>query len=164
MTVSDNREERYMMKTTCLKKYRSLAASVIMVLGFFGIISFHAGTAYAATEPAVGIVNFQYLMSQHPDMATLQTTMQAAVQQAQSDFNKNSVNMNDKEKQDYSAQLQQGLQIKHQELLDSIRDKIVAAVKEVAEAKHLTIVVDSSAAVFGGQDITNDVLAKITGK
>jgi hypothetical protein len=41
---------------------------------------------------------------------------------------------------------------------------INAAVKMVADAKGLTIVVDKNTAVYGGQDITDDVLKKITGK
>jgi outer membrane protein len=90
--------------------------------------------------------------------------MNGAIAQAKSNFDAKSANMNDQEKQSYYKQLQQGLQVKQQELLGAIQDKINAAVKAVADAKGLTVVVEKSVTVYGGQDITDDVMKKITGK
>ncbi|WP_407635975.1 hypothetical protein [Propionispira raffinosivorans] len=42
--------------------------------------------------------------------------------------------------------------------------KVNVAVKEVADSKGLAIVVDKSVTIYGGQDITDDVLKKITDK
>lgn len=86
------------------------------------------------------------------------------MKQAQDDFNAKSASMNDDEKEAYSEQLEQGLQQKKIELLNAVRDKVNGAVKEVADAKGLTIVIDKSVTIYGGQDITDDVLKKITGK
>lgn len=113
---------------------------------------------------AVGVVNYQLLVSQHPDMALVQQTMDAAVAQAKSDYDAKSANMSDQDKQALTQQLQQGLQQKKQELLGSINDKIMAAVKSVVEAKGLTVIVDKGSVVYGGQDITDDVIKVITGK
>jgi outer membrane protein len=120
----------------------------------------------AVTQPSTtyAAVNYQLLVQQHPDMAQAQTTMNAAITQAKSDFDAKSANMNDQEKQSYYQQLQQGLQVKQQELLGAIQDKVNAAVKAVADTKGLIVVVDKSVTVYGGQDITDDVMKKITGK
>ncbi|MBU2702612.1 Skp family chaperone [Sporomusaceae bacterium BoRhaA] len=72
--------------------------------------------------------------------------------------------MNDQDKKALSQQLEQGLQQKQQELINAIRDKVNAAVKAVADDKGLTVVVDKSVIAYGGQDITDDVMKKITGK
>lgn len=48
--------------------------------------------------------------------------------------------------------------------MGAINDKVMAAVKSVAEAKGLTIIVDKGSVVYGGQDITDDVMKVITGK
>ena len=71
--------------------------------------------------------------------------------------------MNENEKRALYQKLQQGIDQKQQELLGAIQIKINTAVKEVAAAKGLILVVDKSAVVYGGQDITDDVIKKITG-
>jgi outer membrane protein len=121
-------------------------------------------TTYAADASTVGVVNYQLLINQHPDMAQANETYKAVVKQAQDDFNAKSANMNDNDKKALSQQLQQGIQQKQQELINAIRDKVNAAIKAVAEDKGLTVVVDKSVVAYGGQDITDDVLKKITGK
>lgn len=140
--------------------------AVLFVLGVVGILGFNVNKTYAASgaSSAVGIVNYQLLVSQHPDMAVAEQTMNAAVAQAKSDFDAKSVNMSDQEKQAYYQQLQQELQQKNQDLLVPINDKVMAAVKSVAEAKGLTVVLDKSSAVYGGQDITDDVMKVTAGK
>ncbi|MBP2640897.1 MAG: outer rane chaperone Skp (OmpH) [Firmicutes bacterium] len=140
--------------------------AVLFVMGVVGIIGFNTGTSHAAavTSSAVGIVNYQLLVSQHPDTAAAEQTMNAAVAQAKSDFDAKSVNMSDQEKQAYYQQLQQELQQKNQDLLVPINDKVMAAVKSVAEAKGLTVVLDKNSAVYGGQDITDDVMKLTAGK
>lgn len=130
----------------------------------FSIITItNTSTTYAA-ESSVGIVNYQLLVEQHPDSAKAEAEMKDAVEQAKTSFNTKSVNMNDQEKQSYYEQLQRGLSIKQQNLLEAIQNKINDAVKAVAKSKGLTIVVDRGAAVYGEQDITDDVMKKIVAK
>ncbi|WP_215831497.1 OmpH family outer membrane protein [Pelorhabdus rhamnosifermentans] len=130
----------------------------------FSIIAITQPTTTYADASQVGVVNYQQLINQHPDMAQANDTYKAAVKQAQDDFNAKSATMKDDEKKAYSQQLEQGLQQKQQELINAIRDKVNAAIKVVAEDKGLTVVVDKSVIAYGGQDITDDVLKKITGK
>jgi len=143
-----------------MKKQIILAVSLLMIL-----IIAQATTTYAApTSSPVGVVNYQLLLQQHPDTPQSQATYDAAVKQAQDDFTAKSANMNDQDKKALFQQIQQGLQQQQQQLLKAITDKINAAVKVVADAKGLTIVVGSNATVYGGQDITDDVLKQIKGK
>lgn len=131
----------------------------------FSIVAFmNPTTIYAADASQVGAVNYQFLMNQHPDMAQANETYKAAIKQAQDDFNAKSASMNDQDKSALSQQLTQGLQQKQQDLINAIRDKVNAAIKAVAEAKGLTVVIDKSVIAYGGQDITDDVLKKITAK
>lgn len=120
-------------------------------------------TTYAATSP-VGVVNYRLLVDQHPDTAQANETYKATVKQAQDEFNTKSANMNDKDKNALYQQLQQGVNQKQNELLSAIQIKVNAAIKEVADAKGLTTVLDRGPVVYGGQDITDDVMKKITGK
>jgi outer membrane protein len=145
---------------------QGIMVALLFILGIVGIIGFNINPAYAAEKGSsvVGVVNYQFLLSQHPDMAGAQKTMTEAAAQAKKDFDAKSPNMSDQDKQDLFQKLQLGLQQKNQEVLGPISDKIMAAVKSVAVAKGLTTIVDKGSIVYGGQDITDDVMKAITGK
>ncbi len=156
-----------MFKNKKNAKIIALGIVAFFVLGVVGIaVSQTAGSKVASAAPSsnVGVVNQQLLVTQHPDMATAQATMQTEVEQAKKDFDEKTATMNDKEKQEYYAQVQQRLSLKQQELLTPILDKVTAAIKAVADAKGLVVVLDKNNVVYGGQDITDDVMKKITGK
>jgi len=148
-----------------MKKVLTLMVVAVLLLGA-GITLSQNSKAFAASTSTstIGYVDFQLLMSQHPDMAAAQQTMQAAADQAKKDFDAKSATMNDQEKKDYYNQLQQQLNTKQQDVFGPIRDKVIAAVKDVADAKGITLVVEKGAAIYGGQDITADVGKKLTGK
>lgn len=55
------------------------------------------------------------------------------------------------------------LALKEQELRAPILRKIEAAVKAVADKKGLVVVLDANHIVYGGQDITDDVIKKLGG-
>ena len=100
-------------------------------------------------------------MSQSPDLAAADQQMQAAVEEAKNDFETKSANMGDEEKTAYYQQTQERLAQKQQDLIEPIQKKIDEAVKAVAEAKGLQVVLDKNAVVYGGQDITQDVVKKL---
>ena len=144
-------------------KVIALAIAAVFVLGVAGMAITQTGmTTSASAAPAsnIGVVNYQVLFEQHPDTATAQQTMQAEAEQAKKDFDAKAATMGDKEKQDYYNQLQQRLMLKEQELRGAILDKINGAVKAVAEAKGLSIVIEKGNVVYGGNDITEDVAKK----
>ena len=88
--------------------------------------------------------------------------MQKASQEAQADFESKSANMNDQEKADYYQQTMQRLQQKNEELMEPIEKSIQDAVKSVAEKKGLSVVIEKGAVVYGGQDITQDVVKQLS--
>jgi len=146
-----------MIKTNKLKTIILAAFLLFSVITITNPITSHAASP-------VGVVNYKLLIDQHPDTAQANATFQAFVKQVQDDFNTKSATMNDQDKRALQQQLQQQVQEKQMKLLNAVRVKVNAAIKEVADSKGLTIVVDKSVTVYGGQDITDDVMKKITGK
>ena len=147
-------------------KIISLTIAVFFLLGVVGIALSQSGksTASAASNSAnIGVVNSQ-MFDQLPEMIKASEAMQAEVEIAKKDFETKSANMNDKEKQDYYAQVQQRLGLKQQEIFTPVHDKVEAAIKAVADAKGLSVVMDKGNVVYGGTDITEEVSKKITGK
>lgn len=148
-----------MIKKNCKQLMNIFLATLLFSIVTIGYTS----TTFAAASP-IGMVNYRLLVDNHPDSAKAQTIMNDAIAQAKSNFETKSVSMNDQEKQSYYQQLQQGIQIKQQDLLEAIQNKVNEAIKAVAKSKSLTIVVDAGVAVYGGQDITDDVMKKIVAK
>ncbi|MDR3591202.1 MAG: OmpH family outer membrane protein [Negativicutes bacterium] len=144
---------------------KTITAMLLAALILFGAMG--AGTAQAAVPtapPTVGLVDFPLLINQHPDTQKANETLKAETEAAKKEFEAKSAGLGDKEKQDLNLQLMRQVEQKRQELLRPIADKINAAVREVAEAKGMAIVVQKGVAVYGGLDITDDVLKKISGK
>ena len=123
-----------------------------------------AGTAFAAPASGIGYVDLPLLVSNHPDVAVVEKTMKAYVEATQKEFAEKSVNMNNQDKQNLYNQLNQQLASKERVLMGAIQTKVAAAVKEVAEKKGLTLVVDKKLALYGGEDITAEVERKLSGQ
>ena len=143
----------------------ALAIAAAFLFGVAGLaVSQTTHVASAAPASSVGVVNYQMVVQQHPDLAKVQTTMQAESEAAKKEFDAKAASLGDKEKQEYYMQLQQRLQLKNQELMVPLFSKVDAVIKEVADAKGLSVVVDKGSVIYGGQDITDDCVKKVTGK
>ena len=118
------------------------------------------GTASAASS-SVGVVDFRQVMGQSSDLQDANTKMQLAVEEAKNEFESKSAGMSEEEKGNYYQQIQERLAQKQQSLIEPIQKKIEAEVKSVAEAKGLQVVIDKSSVVYGGTDITQDVIRKM---
>lgn len=149
---------------TMLKQGKMFAA-ILFLLGAMSVFSFNPSTTYAAkASNEIGVVDYQAVLSQAPDTATAQQTLDTAVTQAKSDFDTQSASMNDQDKQALYQKVQQDLEQKKQELMGPINDKIMAAIKSVADAKGLKSVLFKDSVAYGGLDITNDVEKALAGK
>ncbi len=142
-------------------KLVSLFIAAIFVLGCFALSVTQSGfgkmASAAASESAIGVVNYQMLVTQSPDLANVRNAMQAEVESAKKDFDEKSASMNDQEKQRYYQQLQERIANKEKELMDPLLKNIEAAIKKVADKKGLTVVVEKNNVVYGGVDITDEV-------
>jgi outer membrane protein len=147
-------------------KMVSLGIAALFIIGIVGIALAQGGTG-AVTGTAqsnIGVVNHDMVVSQDPDMTKVQQEMQAAITAAKKDFDTKTASMNAKDKQAYYLQVQQQLTTKQQELMAPVLSKVDETIKQVAAARGLTVVLDKANVIYGGQDITNDVLKKISGK
>ncbi len=146
-------------------KIVALAIAAAFLFGVAGLaVSQTNHVASAAAASNVGKVNYQMLVQQHPDMAKVQSAMQAESEAAKKEFDAKAATLGEKEKQEYFMQLQQRLQLKNQEMMVPLFNKVDAVIKEVSDAKGLVVVVDAAAVIYGGADITDECVKKITGK
>ncbi len=152
-----------------LEKKHVKIFSVLIALVFVGSVVAIAltqmgslGGVASAASTSVGVIDYNQVMSQSPDLQDANTQMQLAVEEAKNDFETKSAGMKDEEKDSYYRQTQERLAHRQEELLEPIQKKIDAEVKAVAEAKGLQVVIAKGAVVYGGQDITQDVIRRLT--
>ena len=149
-----------------LEKKQIKIVSILIAVIFIGSVVALALTqtgniASAASSSSVGIIDYQQVMAAHPDIKKLQEQMEASVADVRKEFEEKSAGMNDQEKADYYRQCQERLAQKQQELLEPIRVAVDAAIKKVADKKGLSVVLDKMAVIYGGQDITQDVISEL---
>lgn len=152
-----------------LEKKQVKIISIIIAVLFVGSVVALAltqsgGIASAAGTSAVGVIDREQVLTQHPKSADLDNQMNAAINEVRKDFEEKSQGMNDQEKQDYYRQCQQRLQQKQIELTDPILKSVDDTIKQVADSKGISVVIDKTAVLYGGQDITQDVIKKLGGK
>lgn len=145
-------------------KFVSIAIAVVFMLSVVGIAVSQTGKTQAAPASNVGKVNYDEAVRACPEFATAAQTMQTESEQAKKEFDAKSASLNDQQKQELYMQLQQRLAAKQSELLKPIDDKVQAAIKDVADARGLVVVMPANMVVYGGQDITDDVKKKLGGK
>lgn len=152
--------EKKQVKIVCI------AVAAVFVLSVAGLAVSQTGTLSAAAPPSnVGKVDYETLIRSHPDFPKFVEAMKAEQEQAQKDFAAKAPTLpNDKERAAYHDQLQERINAKQAELGKPIEDKVMAAIKEVADARGLTVVLPVSAVIYGGQDITADVQKKLGSK
>ena len=140
----------------------SLIVAAIFVIGCFTLAMSAGGfgngvASAAASESAVGVVNYQVLVSQSPKLEQVRSEMQQAIAETRREFDSKSQDLNDDDKERYYKQLQERLGNKEKDLMDPLLNEINEVIKKIAEKKGLKVVVDKSTVVYGGTDITDEV-------
>jgi outer membrane protein len=72
--------------------------------------------------------------------------------------------MTAEQRQLLDRELQQQVLAKRQELLGGLDREIRAAIEEVARAQGVALVLERSVVLFGGVDLTEQVIQKVGGK
>ena len=103
--------------------------------------------ATSAFAEDLGYVNVERVFRSYPDIQTTMSVINLERQKAENEFNEKAPNLDDKGKE--------------ASLLNPIREKIRKTIGQVAKAHGIANVVDASAVVFGGKDLTEEVIAAV---
>jgi len=140
----------------------SLFIAGIFVVGCFALSvmqsDFGSRAEAASSNSAIGIVDFQKVVGASPLIENVRTTMQNEFAAADKDFAAKAKTMSDQEKQKYGKQLQTRLMNREQELMTPVLSQVNAAIKKVADKKGLSLVVHKNTVIYGGVDITEEVV------
>lgn len=137
-----------------------IAAVFIFSIVALGVSQYQSGMA-GASSSNVGVVDYSQLISQHPGMQAAREKYEEAAKQVQDEFTQKAGSMTPEQQQQFIEQKQKEMQDKQKELIDPIRTSIENQVQEVAASRSINVVLDKNNVLYGGQDITQEVLKKI---
>jgi outer membrane protein len=113
---------------------------------------------------SIGYVEMARALDSHPRKASSERALQEFFQAKQREFAERSKTMTAFQRQELDRQLQQQIVEKRNELLGGLDKEIRAAVEEAAKQAGITIVLDRSAVLYGGTDLTENVIKIVKGK
>ena len=127
------------------KKLMTLLMSAVMALGI-------SASAFAAP---VGVVNVTAVLNSYPGITESVAQEKTRLQE---EFNKQSANMSDAEKQALAEKLSKQLADFEQKKMAPVQRKINKTILDVAKANNIDSVVNMNAMVAGGKDLTEEVI------
>ncbi len=135
----------------------ALAGVFIASVAAMAVVSM-GDTANAAPTSDIGVVDQREVITSNVSLAqTYQQKMKETAEEMQKDFDAKSANMSDADKEKLFADMQQQFNQKRQAIEKDMDEQVTNAVKSVASKKGLSLVVDKSAVIYGGNDITKEV-------
>ena len=136
---------------------------VFFVMSVFFVV-FSVGAAIAAEEK-VGGIEPQKVLFQHPKYEQVLKQIKVIAEKKQNDA-KAAIDKetdNNKKAQIFSN-MRKDIAEEEQKLMQPLFKEIDIAVRTVANAKKITVVVDKTAIFYGGVDITEDVIQELKKK
>ena len=124
-------------------------------------ISFSTASMLMAQEK-IGVIEPQKILFQHPKFAATQQRVKAILTAKQNEA-KTAIEAetdNKKKAEIYSTKKQEAA-MEEQKIMAPLFKEIELAVRKVAKAKSITLVLDKAQVFFGGLDITNDVIQEL---
>lgn len=132
---------------------------LLTVLSVFSL-AIASGVALAAEK--IGVIEPQTVLSQHPKMAQVRKQIQEVLQKKQEEAKAAiAKEKDDKKKAEIYQTKQNEAAVEEQKLMAPILKDMDVAIRSVAKAKGLTLVIDVAQALMGGVDITHDVIAEL---
>ncbi len=139
-----------------VREGRGVACLLVAVLLLLG----SAGAVLA--DDKVAVIDPQKVMLQHPKFEETQRQIKALVQKKQ-DEAKAAIDKetdNDKKAQIFEA-ARKDMALLEQKMMQPLFKDIDTAIRTVAKSKGYTVVMDSGAFFYGGEDITDQVVAEL---
>ncbi|WIW71376.1 OmpH family outer membrane protein [Anaerosinus gibii] len=134
-------------------------AVMVSVVCLFGLAN--GGISKAEAAESLGYVNLQAVFAAYPNINKAEMTLQQEQQKSQQEYHSRAATLNDAEKMALEKELNQALAKKQLEVMEPIQTKINQAIAKAAQAKGIHQVVKAEEMLYGGTDLTKDVIEMI---
>ncbi|MGM0420562.1 MAG: OmpH family outer membrane protein [Bacillota bacterium] len=117
--------------------------------------------APTAAQGEIGIVNIQEVFEAHPDKTDAEAQLNLEAQEMQAELEEQADDLSQEEQQNLLNEYREELTAREQELIQGVLAEIEQLVNQLAEEKGLSIVIDSQSVVYGGYDLTPELIEMI---
>lgn len=141
-----------------------LAAAGAVVIAAVVVLAVWAGAPAVGQSFSIGYVDMQKALEGHPRRASSERALAEFFQAKQREFQQRSRALSAVQRQELDRQLQQQFLAKREELFSGLDKDIRQAVEKVAADRGVSIVLDRTVVLYGGTDLTDAVVAQLTGR
>ncbi|EFC92021.1 MAG: OmpH family outer membrane protein [Synergistota bacterium] len=136
-----------------VKSVRLVALGVLFALVFSSV---------AVAAEKIGVIEPQKILFQHPKFEQVTKRVQAVLDSKQNEAKSAIEKASDnKKKAEIYATKKQEAAIEEQKLMAPLFKEINLAIRTVAKAKGITVVLDKAQVFYGGVDLTEDVIQQL---
>ena len=144
------------------KKYLVIIAITGILIGVIGLVNpFDTLSARDEAKGRIAYVDVQKVFNIHPDKLSAEKQLNEKAQSLQAELEDKAKELSKNKQQDLLKQYQSQLSESEQKLIQDVLVKIEEAIKEVAEQKEVKMVLDKKNVIYGGYDMTQDVIDHI---
>lgn len=140
------------------------AVGVIVILAAAGFVAARSGPAFGQPAVTFGYVDMARALDAHPGKAAAEAALRDYAKAQIADAQQKMKNMTAAQRQDLQRQVDQAIFQKRAELLGGLDKDIRAAIQKVAKQQGVSIVLDRQVVLYGGVDLTDQVIKVISGK
>lgn len=141
------------------KKYVWAIAITGIIIGIVGLLNpFSTLMARDEAEGRVAFVDVQKVFELHPDKTSAEKQLNEAAQSMQSELETKANDLSQEKQQSLLQEYQSKLSEREQKLIQNVLQQIEEAIKTVAEKKGVKLVLDKRNVIYGGYDMTQDVV------
>lgn len=136
----------------------------VLVVGVVAVLALSPGGSVLGQSFSIGYVDMARAVDSHPRRQASERALQEFFQAKQREFQQRARGLSAVQRQELDRQLQQQFVKKREELIGGLDKDIRAAVETVAKEQGISIVLERTVVLYGGTDLTDAVIAKLTAK
>ncbi len=138
--------------------------AIIIVVGVFTVLTEGPSTLAGLGEEkksTIGFVDIQLVFQQHPEKFKAEKILSEEAQRLQAKLEEEATELSAQEREQLLESYQRELMEMEQELVETVIGEIDATITEIAREREVAVVLESRNVIYGGQDLTREVLEKI---
>ncbi len=146
------------------RKLMSLSVVVALFVGLGLGLILADGTIIRAEEEErseIAFVSVQEVFENHPDKEQAEEQLNLEAQEMQMELEEEAEDMGENEQQQMLQEYQEELSRREEELIGEVLQDIEQVITELAEEKNLEVVLEGENILYGGYDLTPEVLDEI---
>jgi outer membrane protein len=140
-----------------------ITAAVIVIVAAIGFVVARSGPVLGQSL-TIGYVDMARAVEAHPRKTSAEAALKDYAQTQIGDAQQRMKAMTPAQREEVQRQVNQMLLKKRQELIGGLEKDIRAAIEKIAKDQGISIVLNREAVLYGGVDLTDQVVKTISGK